>query len=535
MGFGTVAHRSGLALVLALGCLLALAQAAFAVQSPSFRLALAEVVAAQPALRAFYAARDYQPIWTSAADAERRQALFWALARAQDHGLPVGRYEGAALQARFDAATHEIELAGLEAAMSEAFVAYARDISSGVTEPAQIDADFVRRPLRPAPQALLSTFAEAQPGPFLRQLPPQAPQYAQLIRAKFELEEAIATEGWGPEVPLQVLRPGSVGPQVVALRDRLHALGYLGRSVQASYDEALRAAVRQFQIDHGLSPDGIAGENTLRELNRSPQERLRAVVVALERLRWMNGTDLGTRHIWVNLPDYTAKIIDDGKVTFETVSVIGMNQTGMRTPEFSDRMTYMAINPSWNVPRSITVQEYLPLLQKDPQAASYMRIIDSHGRVVPRSLVNFAQYTARSFPYALQQPPSQDNALGLVKFMFPNPHNIYLHDTPQKALFSRDQRAFSHGCIRLGEPFEFAYALLAAQSPDPVALFAQHLQTGRETNVSLRQPVPVHLVYFTAWPNPKGKIGFRRDVYGRDHAIFEALQQAGVVLHGEQG
>ncbi|TAG15182.1 MAG: murein L,D-transpeptidase, partial [Rhodobacterales bacterium] len=192
-------------------------------------------------------------------------------------------------------------------------------------------------------------------------------------------------------------------------------------------------------------------------------------------------------------------------------------------------------NPSWGVPRSIIVNEYLPLLQQNPNAVGHLQVIDGRGRVVPRGSVDFAAYSARSFPFGLRQPPSDGNALGLVKFMFPNPYNIYLHDTPSKSLFANEVRAYSHGCIRVADPFDLAHALLALQSADPVAEFQADLDTGKETRVDLVKPVPVHLVYFTAYPDAKGHIGYRRDVYGRDAKLFEALEAAGVVLAGVQG
>jgi murein L,D-transpeptidase YcbB/YkuD len=235
------------------------------------------------------------------------------------------------------------------------------------------------------------------------------------------------------------------------------------------------------------------------------------------------------------MTDFTAKIVDHGRVTFSTRSVIGALDKDRQTPEFSDEMEYMAINPSWNVPRSITTREYLPMMKRNAGAAGHLKIIDSRGQVVPRSAINFAKYTERSFPYSMRQPPSDSNALGLVKFMFPNQYNIYLHDTPSKSLFAREVRAFSHGCIRLGDPFDFAYALLAAQSDDPVGMFKSVLATGVETNLRLDVPLPVHLVYFTAYPSAKGRMEYRRDVYDRDAAIFRALQEAGVVLEARAG
>jgi len=240
------------------------------------------------------------------------------------------------------------------------------------------------------------------------------------------------------------------------------------------------------------------------------------------------------RQTWVNLADFTAAVMDDGKVTFKTRSVVGANKSDRRSPEFSDVMEHMVINPTWNVPRSITVKEYLPQMQRNPNAASQLRLYDGNGRQVSRAGIDFTQFTAQNFPFDLKQPPSRRNALGLVKFMFPNKFNIYLHDTPAKNLFGYDNRAFSHGCIRLRDPFEFAYTLLKRQVADPKAFFQAKLATGRESTVPLKTPIPVHLVYRTAFTTAKGQVNFRRDVYGRDGRIFAALQKAGVELRAVQ-
>ncbi|MEO0390890.1 MAG: L,D-transpeptidase family protein, partial [Pseudomonadota bacterium] len=279
--------------------------------------------------------------------------------------------------------------------------------------------------------------------------------------------------------------------------------------------------------------DGVAGSGTIEQMNITMAQRLQSVMVAMERERWVN-QDRGDRHILVNIPDFTAKVIDNGTVTFQTRSVVGARSDGRPTPEFSDVMEYMVINPSWYVPRSIIVNEYLPKLRANPGAVSHLQITDNRGRVVSRNR-SFAGYSARSFPFAMRQPPGPRNALGLVKFMFPNKYNIYLHDTPAKNLFGREIRAYSHGCVRLADPFDFAYTLLAAQEADPQGYFKSVLNTGRETYVDLEAPVPVHLIYRTATITTKGDLEFRRDIYGRDARIWDALQREGVAPRAVQG
>jgi L,D-transpeptidase YcbB len=485
-------------------------------------------------IAAFYRDSGYSPIWTGEGQEARRSALLNALAGAGAHGLPVNRYDPAQLIAGARNARTEGDRGRLDVMMTRALLDYAHDVQTGALTPGKV-IPLIKRDVQLRDRRKnLEAFLAAEPVAFLKSLPPRTQAYAQLMRAKFELEQRVAAGGWGEKVSATSLKPGATGPAVLQLRDRLVALRYLPRSVTASYDGSIQKAVQAFQTDMGLEANGVANESTIEQLNIGPQERLEAVVVAMERERWMN-IARGPRHIWVNLTDFTAKIVDHGRVTFTTRSVIGANTSDRQTPEFSDEMEYMVINPSWNVPRSITTKEYLPMMQRNPNAAGHLKIVDSRGRVVPRSAINFAAYSASSFPYSMRQPPSDGNALGLVKFIFPNQYNIYLHDTPSKSLFAREVRAFSHGCIRLSDPMDFAYALLAAQTDDPVGLFKSHLATGQESSVMLDVPLPVHLVYFTAYPSNTGRIEYRRDVYGRDAAIFRALTDAGVALGQHQG
>lgn len=502
-------------------------------QVTPFMQAVAEAASGDKGIAAFYRNTEYQPIWTGPgeADRKRRAALFMALARAGDHALPVNSYNADYLAANLRQVRTERDLGLIEVELTKTFLKYAHDVQTGVLTPKKIDSGIVRNiPVRDKTE-LLVEFSAAAPMAFLRSLPPRAPEYARLMKAKVLLEKQLAHGGWGPTVPANSLKPGQSGNAVVALRNRMIAMGYMSRTVSAGYDGELQKAVQLFQTDNGLEADGIAGPGTMQEINRQIEERLPHIIVAMERERWMN-IPRGDRHIWVNLTDFSARIVDHDRVTFETRSVIGADTSDRRTPEFSDTMEYMEINPYWNVPRSISVKEYLPaMIASGGGAARHLELVDGGGRVVSRGAVNWSRYSPRSFPFNLRQPPSRGNALGLVKFMFPNRHNIYLHDTPSKSLFGREVRAFSHGCIRLGDPFDFAYALLAAQTDDPVGFFQTRLQSGQNTRVDLEQPLPVHIVYRTAFTSTKGRLNFRRDVYGRDAQIFDALARAGVVMN----
>lgn len=502
----------------------------------AFQLAVAETTQGQQSIAAFYRENGFEPIWVgdTSLHATRRAALIKALSSTEMHGLPEGRYDVQSLIDRMQEARSVRDLGQLEAELTQVFLKYANDLRGGTVIPSQIDDGLVRKVERRSDQEHLQALTAAPAGQYIVRLAPQTQQYRALMKQKIALEHLMTQGGWGATVPVTKLELGDTGPDVVKLRNRLVRMGYMKPTASPEFDAALLAAVQSFQTAHGLASDGVAGQGTITELNRPVSDRLKSVLVALERERWLP-EDRGTRHILVNQADFSAKIVDEGQVTFETRAVIGKNTHDRRSPEFSDEMEHMVINPSWHVPRSIITKEYLPQLQSDPNAVGHLQITDRSGRQVDRAAVDFTQFTARDFPFAMKQLPSRSNALGLVKFMFPNKYNIYLHDTPQKSLFSREVRAFSHGCIRLAQPFEFAYALLARQREDPKTFFHRVLATGRETTVPLEQPVPVHLIYRTAYIGPKGGVQYRRDVYDRDRKIWAALQKAGVVLPDVQG
>ena len=507
----------------------AVAPVAFS-QTAAFTQSLAASASSDEVVAAWYRETGYETLWTGADDAARRTAFLTAIRSAADHGLPVARYDADALMAKLRAAETEGDRGRVEVEMTQAYLAWARDLTSGALDPKTVDAGILREIDRVDPKTLLTRIANGNPEAVLKWLEPKSTVYLQLMKAKFGLEAQIAAGGWGEQVPAGALGPGDTGPAVVALRDRLVRMGYLAPTSVASYDRLLQAAVTGFQLNHGLTADGVVNEATLAEINIGPEARLKSVIVALERERWMH-YDRASKHVWVNLPDFRARIIDGGKTIFETRVVIGKNVPDQRSPEFSDEMEHMVINPSWGVPRSIIVKEYLPLLRQNPNAVSHLQVVDGRGRVVPRGSVDFSG----SFPYGLRQPPSDGNALGKVKFMFPNPYNIYLHDTPSKSLFDHEVRAYSHGCIRVADPFDLAHELLSWQTDNAEAEFEAALETGKETTVKLKQVLPVHLVYYTAYPDQRGRIGYRRDIYGRDAALWEALQAAGVELAGVQG
>lgn len=493
-------------------------------------MALATAVAGDPGLAGFYGRNGLRPIFQGESARPRREALLAAIAQAPRHGIPSRRYAPETLPAT-DAAVQGVEA---ELAYARALSRLLSDLSGGVLIPSRVDPEIKRDGAEVDVSGLIAEFAQsADPAAAIAGVAPDHPAYRALQRALSGGEE-LALPTHLPRVPEGLWRIGSRGSDLPLMRDRLSAMGFDAPADDPRlYDVALSLAVQKFQEAAGLPADGVAGNQTIRALNgdgpSGGDARQRAIIVALERLRWMGGHDLLARHVWVNVPEFSTTIVENGAEVFRTRSVVGKDTPEMRTPEFSDMLAYLVVNPSWNVPRSITTRDYLPQLRANRHALSHLDVIDSRGNVVPRDAVDFS---AARFPYRLRQKPSDDNALGVVKFIFPNQWNIYLHDTPTKHLFGNRVRAYSNGCIRIGDPVDLAHALLSRQTDDPAGMFRRARDSGRETWLNLRPALPVHLVYFTAWPDDQGRVRLFDDVYGRDARIWRALEEAGFGVQG---
>lgn len=500
----------------------------------ALEVALAAPNAAADPARAYYESAAYRGVWFGPEGDDRAaRALIAALDEAGSHALPSRRYRAQLLRAALVAAGggDPAARASAELAFTRVFFTYARDLSSGALEPRSIDRDLHIVPPRPNELFLLARLA-ASPEETIASLAPADPGYGRL-KSKLATLRALPAGAWGPAASDGAsIRDGERGPRVAQVRARLVALGYHAETMPAAaptlYDPMLGVSVREFQRDYGLNDDGVIGKRTIKAMNASVEDRIGQIIVNMERMRWTN-RDPGRRHIFVNLVDYTVQLIDDGVVVFDERVVVGSRRH--RTPEFSDEMSHMVFNPTWNIPRSIATKEILPLLQQDPEYLSKknMRLVSSSGEPTPDpTMTDWSLYSASDFPYRVKQNPGGGNSLGRVKFMFPNQHAIYLHDTPSKSLFRKDARAFSHGCIRVQDPMRLAEALLAVQDADPTGLIERRLGSGRETVVQLDEPVPVHLDYRTAWIGDDGHVRYREDVYGRDARVLAALIAAGV-------
>lgn len=488
------------------------------------------------AVAGFFAARGYAPFWTDAAS-DRIGALVAALEASGDVALPRDRYDPAGLEAAF--AAPGASPARLEAAAMQSWLRYGADMTAGVLTPGAVDKEIARKRVVPSADVLLGGLVAGNVPDALHGLEPKSPDYRRLLAEKARLEGLARTEAWGPQVADgSTLHPGESGVRVAELRGRMARLGYLapgGEAVSDVFDPALAAAVEAFQRDNGLTDDGAVGARTLAALNAPAATRLAQVVVNIERVRWMNH-DLGPRYLYVNIPDFTVRLIDNGAETWQSKVVTGLAHK-TETPEFSGLVRYMVVNPTWHIPDSIAIRDYLPKLQRDPMVLKRQNIdlMTRGGTIINPKLVDFKQYTPENFPFRIKQRPNDDNALGIVKFMFPNEFSVYMHDTPHRELFARDIRAFSNGCIRLQKPAELAAILLTGQVPDPEASFDGWVAARSERTVTLDRTIPVHIVYRTVFFAPDGTVRFRPDVYDRDEKVFDALEAAGVTLPAAQG
>jgi len=478
------------------------------------------------ALQRFYRSRDFEPVWLEQGRVTARaRAVIAALEHASEHGLAPRDYGLPAIQARADARSAE-SLTELEALLSIAFVRYARHLSEGRLDEPLHPADH-RYARAQDPAALLRRAAQASdPAGVLQAQAPRHQVYTRLRRALTRYHRIAERGGWPALPPGPTLRRGDRHATVPILRERLHATEDLDGATSGSerFGAALEAAVRRFQQRHGLTVDGIVGPNTRAAMNVPAEDRVRQLVLNLERARWLPH-ELGRRHVLVNIAGYWTRLVEGSDTVLRMKAIVG--KAYQQTPAFSDEIRYIELNPYWNVPRSIAANEIIPAVIEDPGylERNHMQVLsgwDEDASVMDPASIDWQAMAQGRFPYRIRQKPGPQNALGQVKFMFPNEFSVYMHDTPARALFQREVRTFSHGCIRLSRPFELAQHLLGDQGWSAERI-QQVLARGERTVVPLRRHVPVHVTYLTAWMHEDGRVQFRPDVYERNQRLARAL------------
>ncbi|MBI4275548.1 MAG: L,D-transpeptidase family protein [Rhizobiales bacterium] len=457
------------------------------------------------AAEAFYRDRGFAPLWVErGAPSARAMAAIAYLRGVDADGLNPADYPAPDFKSAEPAARAEAELK-----FTSTLFDYARHAQNGRVHWSRLHADIFYNQVAPDPTELLANLASNRDmRAILDAYEPQHPQYkalkAKLAEARGKNAEEIEVVRV-PEGP--TIKPGMNDARVVALRKRLKADG---DDSNTAYDGALVEAVKKFQTGAGMQPDGLVGPATVRALNGGPKrERIPDIIVAnLERWRWLP-RDLGNANVILNIPDYTLRVTDNGVLKWQTRVVVGKPSTA--TPLLSDKMKYITVNPTWNVPPSIVDNEYLPVLQQDPTALERLGL----------KLVQNKDGTVHIY-----QPPGAGNALGRIRFNFPNRFLVYQHDTPDKHLFAKDVRAYSHGCMRVQNPDKYAEVLLGIALPkENYTVEKIHkMYGGSEININFPTPIPVHITYQTAFVDDAGELQIRDDIYGRDARVLAILK-----------
>jgi murein L,D-transpeptidase YcbB/YkuD len=475
----------------------------------------------------FYERRQHAPAWINGTAPRPNVAeLIAALNAASDEGLDPQLYNVSLLeQKRQTASQGFLSKKGFEPAeagehdvwLTYLYLKYASDLADGLSDLARADAKWQIRPEKFDPAARLEdALAKDRIEASLRELTPDNPQYLALRRVLAEYRGQAANGGW-PAVPAAVqLAPGQKSRNAALIAQRLSASGdYKGPAINAggaaSYSTDLQEAVKRFQRRHGLTDDGVVSAPVVAEMNVPIDRRISQITLNLERWRWLP-RDLGDRHIVVNIPEYRLEVWERNQVPVTMRVVVGKQDT--QTPIFNDVMTHIVFSPYWNVPPNIAEGETLPEILKDPGFLdrNNMEVLDSDGNVIDPRSIDLAD-PAR---YRFRQRPGAHNSLGLVKFMFPNQFNVYLHDTPADSLFARASRSFSHGCVRLENPLALAEYVLRDQPEWTRQRIEEAMNAEQERTVKLRSAIPVYLGYWTARVSADGIMQFRRDVYDID-------------------
>jgi L,D-transpeptidase YcbB len=415
------------------------------------------------------------------------------------------------------------EAALAEFEISAAILFYARQARGGrISEPARMLSSYLdRRPVMLEPAAILAQVSSsAEPGRVLQSFHPQHEQFQKLQKLHARLRaEQNSLEATG-EIPHKgpLLIPGQSHADVAILRRRLGVPA--GNNGSDYYDDALSAAVVKFQKTEALKADGMIGTKTRKALNAGVANKLRSIRANMEQWRWMP-EDLGSTHVLVNLPAFTVKLVQDGAVTLEERAIAGKSTT--QTPVFSRSLSSVVLKPTWQLPESIKVEKLIDAQKRGSSIEDEGYIIKKGEKTVESWKVDWSK--ANLSAYTFFQPSGDGNALGKVKFLFPNKHSVYLHDTPNKALFNASERLFSHGCVRLRNPLAFAQRLLDIAQGEGAIDVKESVKEGPGNNVvTLENPIPIHLGYFTVWIDENGEAEYHGDPYGHEDRIALGLE-----------
>ena len=462
----------------------------------------------------FYRKRRFRPVWSEDDKlTDRGQKLATVLRQTERDGLNPLRYRYDVLykmataferegNGELDEASEAQYGGELDLLLTEGFTRYALDLATGTLDPKEGGLEWnIPRGAVPRENLLRALARGEDPEVIIEKIRPTAPQYRRLMHVLSRLNDVKERGGW-KSVQEGAAAPGDSSAVVDALRQRLMlnedsreaAMATRGSERPMFFDQDLHLALKHFQDRHGIDGDGRLGAETLKELNRPLDERIAEVKLNLDRWRWLPH-DLGKMYVMVNIAGFEMSVIENNRAIEEMNVVVG--KPSWATPIFADTLENLVVNPYWNVPPSIAQEEVIPAIASDPGYLSRNNM-------------------ERTSDGGFRQRPGPKNALGQFKFLFPNKHDVYLHDTPADALFSRSSRAFSHGCIRLERPRDLAYLLgnkLARKTPEQIDRLAA---TGSEQWITFKRKIPVYVLYFTTWVDDDGTVRYHHDVYGID-------------------
>lgn len=493
------------------------------IESAQYNIA-GEPVICKKTLPEFYYQRGFEPAWTNE---DNITELIEQIKLADAEGLHKEDYHYEYLKENYSdlsSVTPEMDIL-----LTDAWLLFASHLLSGKVNPETIVPDWrVNRREIDLIASLSEALENISVARTLTQLKPTYKTYVRLKQALKMYRDIQAAGGWEMIPGSESIKPQTPDPRVPAIRKRLAATGLLATAegdTALLYDPVLKEAVMLFQKRHGLNPDGVIGPATLRMMNTPVEKRIQQIILNMERCRWLP-LDMGQHYILVNIANYELEVVRNKAVEMEMSVVVG--KPYRKTPVFSSRLMYLVFNPYWTVPPTILNNDVIPAIKKNPDylRRNNMKLL-SGGNEVDPATIDWSQVKPGKFPWQVRQEPGPDNALGAVKFMFPNAYNVYIHDTNKKELFSQTDRAFSSGCIRLSRPLDLAEYLLKDHPQNWTReRIGQVISKEKNHTVMLMQEVNVHIQYWTAFVDESNLLHFRNDVYERDDALWNAMQQA---------
>ncbi|WPR76387.1 L,D-transpeptidase family protein [Algoriphagus sp. NG3] len=490
-------------------------------------------------LQEFYEAREYVEVWLfNGSLSKSGKELLDQLENSKYDGLQPDDYHLAEIHAlssnpekenkRFRNLSSE-EKVRLELLLSDAFLSLVHDLENGKVDPSTLDPEW-KFEKKESEIDYLTMLNEVGNGKsvekIVEQLYPLSELYVQGREAIKELYQIHKNDTltWEFAQVEGAIKVGEEHAAIPALRKRLIFWDFLNSYDMENpdlFDSTMFAGLQKYQKANGMNPDGVIGSLVAESLNKSPQDLIDIAAINMERLRWMPKMDWEQEMVVVNIANYQLDYLIKKDTAFTAKVIVGKEYS--ESPTFTAPMSYLVFSPYWNIPESITKDEIIPSISKNPNYLEQknMEVVSSSGEVVRASKVNLSKEEG----YRVRQKPGGDNSLGLVKFMFPNEYNIYIHDTPARSLFEKENRALSHGCIRIQNPEQFAQILLDSKEWDDDKI-QEAMHQDKEKVVELDRKIPVVILYMTFWADKDGKANFRSDVYDRDQALLKALRSA---------